>query len=133
MLPPRDKEDATDPGLTHWLLGAPQFWLGFVACATLVFLALLPRTLFPRKRAVVYSVTDRAPAPFSDPFHKPGNGTSMSTRTGTALLEHRKHLKETRPSYDSRRPTRPGNIAEARKRAVWHPHPDDDLPSWGAW
>ena len=128
------QEDATDTQTLIWLLSAPQFWYGFVACAALVLLALLPRALFPRRKIVVYSPIDPAPAPSSDPFYKPGAERYLPNRTGTALREHREKLNETRPSYDGRRPSpQPGHINEARKRAVWYPHPDDALPSWGSW
>ncbi len=43
------EEDMTDNGTITWLLGAPQFWLGAVACAVLVFLALLPAALLPEE------------------------------------------------------------------------------------
>ncbi|QIN79032.1 hypothetical protein GBA65_11425 [Rubrobacter marinus] len=115
-------------------MGDPRFWYGFVACAALVFLALLPGVLFPRRRTVVlYEPHDRAPVPYSDPFYNAGSEKLRHARTGTALREHRERLKQTRLSYDTRRSPQASHIREARKLAVWHPHPDDAMPSWGLW
>lgn len=63
-----------------WLLSAPQFWYGFVACAAVVFLTLLPAALFPRRTVIVYSLPDRAPVPLSDPFYKPGVANQVPPR-----------------------------------------------------
>ena len=124
MLRSGDGENMTDNATITWLLGAPQFWMGFVACTVLVFLALLPAALFPRRKVLVYSIPDHAPIPPSDPFYKPGSEKRTPNRAGTALRENREKLRE-------RRSAQPKHISEARKRAVWHPHPDDVLPSWG--
>ena len=116
-----------------WLLGAPQFWYGFVVCAALIFLALLPRVLFPRRKVIIYSIPERAPIPLFDPFYKLGAENHVSDRQGTSLREHREKLKEARSPYNKRRSSQPTHIKEARKRAVWHPHPDDSLPVWDRW
>lgn len=116
-----------------WLLSAPQFWYVFVACATLVFLALLPGVLFPRRTVLVHSQEDRAPVPPSDPFYKPGAEPRYRSGTGSALREHRRKLNEERPSYDTKLPSQSPHTREARRQVVWHPHPDDCLPSWGVW
>lgn len=114
-----------------WLLSAPQFWYGFVACAVLVFLALLPSALFPRRTVVVYTMPDRAPSPTRDPFYKPGSGRYLSPNAGTALREHRSRLaEERRERSNPNQRSQGGRINDARKRAIWHPHPDD-LQTWG--
>ena len=133
MLRSGDEGNMMDNGTVSWLLSAPQFWLGFVACAVLVFLAVLPGALFPRKRVIVYSIPDHAPIPSRDPFYKPGSEKRVPNRAGTALRENREKLKELRPAHGEYHSPQPKHISEARKRAVWHPHPDDALPSWGSW
>jgi hypothetical protein len=123
----------TDTLTLTWLLSAPQFWYGFVACAALVILALLPTALFPRRTVLVHSTPVRAPVPLSDPFYKPGPYKRLPTRARTALREHREKLEETRPPFDARRSSRLAHINEARKQAIWHPHPDDAVPYWNLW
>ena len=114
-----------------WLLGAPQFWYGFVACATLVFLALLPSIPFPRKGVIVYDIPERAPVPTSDPFYKPGSRRYTTNRMGTARREHRHGLAEERLHSGTKHNPQRGRTDSARKkRAIWHPHPDDQ-PTWG--
>ena len=115
-----------------WLLGAPEFWYGFAACAVLVFLALLPSTLFPRRTVTVYTVPDRAPTSSQDPFYKPGSSRYISSNKNTALREHRSRLMEERREHGSNDQRSQSNrIRSARKRALWHPHPDD-LQTWGS-
>ena len=133
MLRSGDERDTMNNGTVIWLLGVPQFWLGFVACAVLVLLALLPASLFPRRKVIVYSIPDHAPIPSEDPFYKPASEKRRPSRTGTMAVENREKLGERRPAHDGRRSAQPRYISEARKRAVWHPHPDDALPSWGSW
>ena len=116
-----------------WLLSAPQFWYGFVACAALTFLALLPTMLFPRRTVIVYSIPDRAPVPQVDPFYKPGFDNA-SGRTVTALRPQGEKRRQAQAPWDKRPPSlRRYRIGQARKKAIWHPHPDDSLPSWGSW
>ena len=89
--------------------------------------------LSPRRTVRVVTLTDRAPVPYSDPFYKSDPEGLRHIRTGTALREHRERLKQAHPSYDTLSYSQSPRIKEARKKAVWHPHPDDSLPSWGLW
>lgn len=108
----------------YWLFGAPQFWLGVVACAAFVFLAMAPTALRPRRTVEVYRVYERAPTPLRDPFYKPGS-EMYSIRSARVEARRQSHHRTGRiPVAGSR------TVHEARKRAVWHPHPDDELPPW---
>ena len=114
-----------DPNAVDLLLGAPQFWLGVVACAALVLVAVAPSALRPRRTVEVYRIFDRAPAPVRDPFYKPGPVVhpAMPPRATT-------RAEGSAPYLTGRAPALKRNaIREARKRAVWHPHPDDEQPS----
>lgn len=108
-----------------WLLGAPQFWLG-AARAALDLLAAARSVLRPRKTVEGYRISERAPAPPRDPFYKAGPVVRPVAPQPTAT-----RARSTSPYRTGRIPApRRNAMGEARKRAVWHPHPDDDLPPW---
>lgn len=110
-----------------WLLSAPEFWWGVVICATVVLVALLPAVLFPHRRIVeVYHLHDRAPVPLQDPFLRPDSGLHNSSSSTGALKEHR-YTPGKYHAGNRRPPSRA--VTEGRKRAHWHPHPDDDFLS----
>ena len=107
-------------------MGAPQFWLGVAACTALVLVSVAPSALHPRRTVEVYKVFDRAPAPVRDPFYKPG------PLAHPAIPPHATpRARGSAPHRTGRTPAREREaITESRKRAVWHPHPDDELPPW---
>ena len=132
-----------------WLFGAPQFWLGVISCAALVLLAVTPTVFRPRRTVRVYrsygstpvapsgSVPqvgqfERAPVPPRDPFCKPALVTLPPNLRDSALRRSEKKTSRREPDdpFGRKRTVDRDAIREARKRAVWHPHPDDELPAW---
>lgn len=120
-----------------WLLGAPQFWLGVVSCASFILVISLVAFHSPKRVVEMYRLHDCAPLPPRDPFHR----TRSTSRPRGLPLEARRDEKDdlfhtarlTVSEIDAEaREVRAveNRIKEARKRAMWHPHPDDDLPAW---
>ena len=99
-------------------MGAPKFWYGFVTCAALIGLALLPRALLlPPKPLIFYRTPERATIPLTDPFYVPGIDKSAPYRAGNALREHRERPKEARPWYD-KASAQSRHVKNARKQAI---------------
>lgn len=139
-------------------LGRTPVLAGGLACAALVLVAVVPTAFRPSRTTRVYGTYGpvpvatpgplrfaRAPAPERDPFCKPNLVTRPPDLLDGALREpEEEHTRTFR-----RKPVRRGRegagpsgqgwavdrlaIDEARKRAVWHPHPDDELPAWKMW
>ena len=61
-----------------------------------------------------------------DPFHKPGTRVrpAVAPRVATGAQGYVPYRTGRNPL-----PKRSA-FSEARKRAVWHPHPDDELSPW---
>ncbi len=120
------KEDTMDAQTIVWLTSVPQFWYGVVACASLVFLALLSAALFPRRTVIIYSLPEPSPSPF-----KRIHSTSQVSLIGPYLHAPTPHCGNTPGQaqgdlrISEKRASQPRHIKDARKRAIWHPHPND--------
>ena len=139
-----------DTDVAAWLFGAPQFWLGAISCAALVLLAATPMAFRPRRTVRVYPTYGSTPvapsdlslrvgqfewAPPRDPFCKPTLVTRPPDLLDFALRRSEKKTgkktsrREAGDPFGRKRTVDRDAIREARKRAVWHPHPDD-VPTW---